>query len=168
MILKTKFHVVCEFLCLSLQWGMRMRRLSVAAIVGLGALAFAGSAQACSCAPPAPRQALRQSDAALVGTLVKVVPRDPLWADYRYRVTRVYRGGAAIGRGDTISVRSARRAAACALPRRLDRRYGLFLTRRGGHWRAGMCSTIAPRRLWLAARRAAAAGASAAPLGCAS
>jgi hypothetical protein len=145
--------------------GMRMRRLSVAAIVGLGALAFAGSARACSCAPPAPRQALSEADAAIVGTLLRVAPRSPLWADYRYRVRRVYRGRGALGRGDLISVRSARRAAACALPRRPDRRYGLFLTRHGGHWIAGACSTIAPRRLWLAANRGAVAGGSASSLG---
>lgn len=147
---------------------MGVRRLWIAAIVGLGALAFAGSAQACSCAPPAPREALRQADAALVGRLVKVVPRSPSRADYRYRVWRVYRGGREVGRGDVISVRSARSAAACALPRRLDRRYGLFLIRRLGHWTAGACSTIAPRRLWLAAKRGGAASSSAALLGCAS
>jgi hypothetical protein len=149
---------------------MGVRRLSTAAIVGLGALAFAGSARACSCAPTAPRQALREADAAIVGTLVRVVPRNRLRADYRYRVRRVYRGRGAIGRGDTISVRSARRAAACALPRRLDRRYGLFLIRRRGHWVAGICSTIAPRRLWLAARRGGAgrSAASSSLAGCAS
>ncbi len=144
---------------------MGARRLSIAAIVGLGALAFAGSAQACSCAPPAPRTALNEADAAIVGTLVKVVPRSRLRADYRYRVRRVYRGHEAIGRGDLISVSSARRAAACALPRRFDRRYGLFLIRRRGHWTAGICSMIAPRRLWLAAQRGGAGGSTASSLG---
>jgi hypothetical protein len=147
---------------------MGVRRLSIAAIVGLGALAFAGSAQACSCAPAAPAQALEQADAAIVGRLVKVVPRDRAWADYRYRVERVYRGGGTLDRGDTISVRSARGAAACALPGRLGRRYGLFLIRRRGDWAAGACSTIAPRRLRLAARRGGAGGSSAPSLGCAS
>jgi hypothetical protein len=144
-----------------------MRRLAGVAVVGLGALVLAGSAQACSCSPLAPRVALSESDAAIVGTLVKVVPRSRLRADYRYRVRRVYRGHEAIGRGDVISVSSARRAAACALPRRLDRRYGLFLVRRRGAWIAGICSTIAPRRLWLAAKRGG-AGASSASLSCAS
>jgi hypothetical protein len=147
---------------------MGVRRLSIAAIVGLGALAFAGSAQACSCASPAPEEALEQADAAIVGTLVKVIPRDSQWADYRYRVERVYRGGAAIGAGDTISVRSARNASACALPSRLDRRYGLFLMRHRGRWRAGACSTIAPRRLWQAARRGGARRSSGSPSVCAS
>lgn len=149
---------------------MGVRRLAIAAIVGLGLLVFAGSAQACSCAPPVPAEALERADAAIVGTLVKVIPRGPQRADYRYRVERVYRGRAEVGRGETISVRSARRAAACALPRRLDRRYGLFLIRRRGRWTAGTCSTIAPHRLWLAARHGGARGSSSSSsfAGCAS
>src|SRR4051794_29744452 len=106
---------------------MRERRLSLtAALVMLGALAFAASAPACSCAPMKPSEALRQSDAAIVGRLVKVVPRGALRAVYRYEVQRVYRGRHVIERGKMLSVRSARRAAACALPRRLGHRYGLF------------------------------------------
>lgn len=131
-----------------------MRRLSIAgALVVVGALVFSGSARACSCAPAEPGVALRESDAAVVGRLVKVVPRGLVQADYRYEVTRVYRGARMIDRGQMLSVRSARRAAACALPRRLDRRYGLFLTYAAGHWRAGICSVISPRRLWAVARQ---------------
>lgn len=130
-----------------------MRRLALAAaIVGLGALIFVSGAQACSCAPPGPVESLRRSDAAIVGQLVKVVPRDHLQADYRYRIRRVYRGARAIGRGDTISVRSSRRAASCGLPRRQERPVGLFLLVEEGHWTAGICSVIEPRRLWAAAR----------------
>ena len=69
-----------------------MRRLSIAvAIVILGALAFAGSAQACSCVRMAPSEAMQRADAAIVGKLVKVVPRGRLRADYRYRVQHVYK-----------------------------------------------------------------------------
>lgn len=132
---------------------MRLRRLSVAGALVLAAvLGFAGSADACSCAPTPPGKALRESDAAVVGRLVEVVPRGQLQADYRYEVRRVYRGGKAIEVGSTLVVRSARSAAACGLPRRADRRYGLFLDRVGGRWRAGLCSILTPRRLWLAAR----------------
>lgn len=99
----------------------------------------------------APREALQQSDAAIVGRLVEVVPRGRLHADYRYEVQRIYRGRAAIERGEMLSVRSARRSAACALPRRLSQRYGLFLARANGHWFSGICGVIEPRRL----RRAA-------------
>jgi tissue inhibitor of metalloproteinase len=131
-----------------------LRRRGIAAVVALGALVFAGSAQACSCAPRNPVDALSRADAAIVGRLVKVVPRGSLRADYRYRVRRVYRGAKMIDRGATISVRSARHAAACGLPLRQPHAVGLFLVRdERGHWTAGICSTIAPWRLSQAARR---------------
>lgn len=131
-----------------------MRRLAVAAIVGLGALVFTGSAQACSCAPRGPVDALSRSDAAVVARLVKVIPRGRQRADYRYRVRRVYRGARMIEGGEVISVRSARRASACGLPRRQPHAIGLFLVRdEEQRWTAGICSTIAPRRLSQAARR---------------
>ncbi len=127
---------------------MRVRRLSLtAALVVLGGLAFAASAPACSCAPLKPAEALRESDAAIVGRLVKVMPRGSVRADYRYEVRKVYRGREAIERGQMLDVRSARRAAACALPRRLDRTYGLFLSRVDGRWTGGICGVIEPRRL---------------------
>ncbi|HWM53829.1 MAG TPA: hypothetical protein VNO20_00330 [Solirubrobacterales bacterium] len=130
-----------------------MRRLSVAgALVLAVVLGFAGSAQGCSCAPVAPGEALRESDAAVVGRLVDVVPRGQLQADYRYEVQRVYRGAKAIEAGGMLAVRSAQSGAACGLPGRAGRRYGLFLTRFGGRWRAGLCSVVTPRRLWLAAQ----------------
>jgi hypothetical protein len=111
------------------------------------------SAHACSCAPQPPADALRESDAAVVGRLVRVLPRGRLHADYRYEVLGVYRGRGSIEPGQMLNVRSARRAAACALPRRIGHRYGLFLLRRYGHWSGGICGTIAPRRLRRAARR---------------
>lgn len=127
---------------------MRVRRLaSSVALVVLGGLASAASAPACSCAPLEPAEALRQSDAAIVGRLVEVKPRGPLRAEYRYEVRRVYRGRNAIERGEMLSVRSARRAAACALPRRLGRSYGLFLHRADGRWTGGICGVIDPRKL---------------------
>ncbi len=132
----------------------------MAAIVGLGALVFAGGAQACSCAPSAPSEALQRADAAIVGDLVKVVPRDRQRADYRYRVLRAYGSRGAIERGEVISVRSARDSAACALPSRTQRRYGLFLVRdESSRWTAGVCSVVAPRRLQAVAKRASASGA---------
>lgn len=116
----------------------------------------------------APGEAMRESDGAIVGRLVEIVPRGALQADYRYEVVRVYRGKRMIERGQMLSVRSARRAAACALPRRMERRYGLFLTRADGRWRAGICSVISPRRLWTAAQRSSHSGHAAAGIaGCA-
>jgi Tissue inhibitor of metalloproteinase len=133
---------------------MRVRRLAVVtALVVLGALGFSVSAQACSCAPLSPRESLRQSDAAIVGRLVEVRPRGRLHAEYRYEVQRVYRGPSTIEPGQMLGVQSARRAAACALPRRLGHRYGLFLARADGRWFSGICGVIEPRRLWHAAQR---------------
>jgi cyanophycinase-like exopeptidase len=130
-----------------------MRRLSaVAALAVLGSLLWVGSAWACSCAPQAPAESLREADAAIVGRLVKVEARGRFRADYRYEVRRVYRGEG-IEPGQMLTVRSGRRAAACALPRRLDHRYGLFLVEGNGHWLGGICGVIEPRRLWHAAEQ---------------
>jgi hypothetical protein len=133
---------------------MPVRRLLLAAAPAfLGALVFAGNAAACSCAPMAPREALRRSDAAIVGRLVAIVPRGTLHADYRYEVERVFRGGGRIRRGQVLAVRSASRPAACALPRRTGRSYGLFLIWGEGRWTGGICGVVEPRRLRAAARR---------------
>lgn len=149
---------------------MRARRLALAAaIVVLGALLFgSGSAQACSCIERSPSEALREADAAIVGELRAVVPRSPRVADYRFWVQRVYKRGRGIGRGVVISVRSARDSAACGLPQREGRRYGLLLdevhveprmgakgdARDRGGWAGGLCGVVAPRKLRLAADHA--------------
>jgi hypothetical protein len=110
-------------------------------------LVLAGGAMACSCAPQAPAEALRESDAAVVARLVKVMPHGKLHADYRYEVRQVYRGAATIEKGQILTVRSGRTAASCALPRRLDHVYGLFLTRARGRWFGGICGVISPQRM---------------------
>ncbi|HEX6687077.1 MAG TPA: hypothetical protein VF085_00255 [Solirubrobacterales bacterium] len=131
-----------------------MRRLSAtAAIVVLGVLVFTPGAQACSCAPMTPARAMHRADAAIVGRLVEVVPRNRVKADYRYRVQRVYKRGQGIRRGRVISVRSARQSAACALPHRTGRRYGLFLLRAEGRWTSGLCGVVRPGLLGSTAAR---------------
>ncbi len=143
------------------------RRLSTAAaVVALGALVFTPGAQACSCLPQSPAEALGQADAAIVARLVKVMPHGSMHADFRYRVQRVYRGAGKLERGGVISVRSARQASACGLPRHQERPVGLFLARdEQGRWTAGACSTIAPRRLGRAAKRGEGGGAGASVAG---
>jgi hypothetical protein len=123
-----------------------------AGLAVLAMLVLADGAMACSCAPQAPAEALEESDAAVVARLVKVLPHGKLHADYRYEVRQVYRGRESIEKGQMLSVRSGRRAAACALPRRLDHVYGLFLARREDNWFGGICGVIEPRRLRHAAR----------------
>jgi len=108
----------------------------------------------------APGEALRQADAAIVGKLVRVVPRNRLVADYRYRVERVHKGRTAHGRiGRLISVRSSLHSAGCGLPRRTGRRYGLLLSRVDGRWVGGLCGLMAPSKLKSAARLACRQGA---------
>jgi hypothetical protein len=142
--------------------------VTVGLIAMLGALTWVPSAIACSCAPRSPAEGLREADGAIAGRLVKVVPHGPLHAVYRYRVLRVYKGAEAIDAGRMVSVQGARRAAACALPRRIGHRYGLFLLRHNGRWTGSICGVVAPRRLGHAAQQATARSARAAqPLLCA-
>jgi hypothetical protein len=115
------------------------------AVVGLGVLVFAGSAQACSCAPVKPGAALRGADAAFAGKLVRVVPRNRQRAVFRYRVRRVFKAGPGLRRGRMVSVLSARSSAACGLPTRTGRRYRLALARLDGRWSAGLCSLLRGR-----------------------
>jgi hypothetical protein len=124
----------------------------VIGLVVLAMLAFATSAAACSCAPQPPSESLRQADGAVVGRLVKVLPHGPLHAVYRYEVLHVYKGGDVIEAGKMLDVHSSRRAAACALPRRTGRSYGLFLSQRNGRWFGGICGVISPKRLREAAQ----------------
>lgn len=125
----------------------------------VGVFLLPASAQACSCAPQPPAESLRQADGAVVGRLVEVLPHGPLHAVYRYEVGRVYKG--ALRQGRMLDVHSSRRAAACALPRRTGRSYGLFLSLRNGRWFGGICGVISPARLRLAAQSQPADSASA-------
>ena len=113
-------------------------------------LGVAGGASACSCAPQAPGESLREADGALVGRLVEVLPHGPLRAVFRYEVRHDYKGDLP-GAGGMLDVHSSRRGAACALPRRIGRNYGLFLLRSSGRWFGGICGVVAPRRLRAAA-----------------
>jgi hypothetical protein len=114
----------------------------IAALFLLGGLAFAGEAVACSCAPVKRGEIVRQADAAFAGRLVKVVPRGRDRAVFRYRVRRVLKRGPGLRRGRVVSVRSARSSAACGLPTRTGKRYGLAISRAGGGWTAGSCSLL--------------------------
>jgi hypothetical protein len=150
---------------------VRRGRVAIAVVTAvLLGLVFAGSAQACSCAPTAPSESLASSDAAIVGELLGVQPHGASQAAYRYRVLRVYRGRDRIESGSLLTVMSPRGSASCGLPQRLGKRYGLFLLAGGGRWASGLCGVISPRRLWSAASKPGggqAAGA-AASISCAS
>jgi hypothetical protein len=151
---------------------VRGRLLASACLVaGLGALTVAAAATACSCAPQSPAESLREADGAVAARLVRVLPHGPLRADFRYEVRHVYKGADSIDAGRMLDVRSARRGAACALPRRTERVYGLFISHRDGRWFGGICGVISPRRLRAAAtHRPPADGSNVSPdaTGCAS
>jgi hypothetical protein len=115
------------------------------------AMLVPGTARACSCAPQAPGESLREADGAVVGRLVKVLPHGPLHAVFRYEVRHVYKGGDSIAVGKMLDVHGSRRAAACALPRRTGRSYGLFLVQRHARWFGGICGVVSPERLRAAA-----------------
>jgi hypothetical protein len=119
-----------------------LRRLSIAAVVVLGALVFATGAQACSCARVSRDEAIRQADAAISGKLLKVIPQSEIRAVLRYRVQRVYKGGHGMRVGDVVSVRSARDSAACGLPTQTGRRYELALSWSEGGWTSGACALL--------------------------
>jgi hypothetical protein len=124
--------------------------IAAASVVLLG-LVFAGSALACSCAPSSPARSLAESDAALTGRLLSVVPHGLTRAEYRYEVLHVYRGPDGLRPGSIVEVRSPRGSASCALPEAVGRNYGLFLLGDGRRWASGLCGVISPRRLHLAA-----------------
>ena len=140
---------------------MRGGRVAIAAVTAvLLGLAPASSAYACSCAPEAPGEALAAADGAIVGHLLKVEPHGATQALYRFEVMRVYRGRGAIDKGAVLTVWSPRGSAACALPDRLDRNYGLLLLGDGRRWASGLCGVLSPRRLWAAAQKPGAGQAS--------
>jgi hypothetical protein len=117
----------------------------------LGVLGAAPSALGCSCAPQPPAQSLREADGALTARLVAVLPHGPGQALYRYEMLRVYKGTEKLEAGQMLDVHSSRRSAACALPRRIGRAYGLFLLSRHGRWFGSICRVVSPKRMrWVA------------------
>jgi hypothetical protein len=138
---------------------VRGGRVVIAAVSAvLFGLVGAGSARACSCAPTSPAHSLAAADGAIAGRLLSVDPRSAVRSVYRYRVLRVYRGRGEIEPGSVLAVRSPRGSAACALPDRLGRDYGLFLLGDARHWTSGLCGVISPRRLRAVAHAAGGGG----------
>ena len=125
----------------------------------------AAAAQACSCLAIAPETRFEQSDGAVIGRLVEVVPRSEQVATFRYRVREVFKGGRRIEEGQLLSLRSSTSSAACGLPKREGRRFGVFLRRENRHWSATLCDVTTPQGMRAAA--AAAGQASRASPGCA-
>jgi hypothetical protein len=116
-------------------------------LVALAMLVAADGAQACSCAPQAPAESLREADAAVTARLVAVLAHGPSQALYRYEVRHAYKGAKKIEAGQMLEVHSSRRSAACALPRRIGRVYGIFLLSRHSRWFGSICRVVSPKRM---------------------
>jgi hypothetical protein len=115
-----------------------VRRASVAAVAVALAAVAAGArpecAYACTCAPLDPERALAQADAALVGRVVK---RHAAGAEatLELAVERRVKGDL----GERVQVVTAAQGAACGIEAAPGTSFGLFLTRSGDTWRAGLC-----------------------------
>jgi hypothetical protein len=125
----------------------------------VGIFLLPASAQACSCAPQPPAESLREADAAITARLVAVLPHGLSQALYRYEVRHAYKGAKKIEAGQMLEVHSSRRSAACALPRRIGRVYGLFLLTRHSRWFGGICRVVSPKRMRRATQGQAASSA---------
>jgi Tissue inhibitor of metalloproteinase len=125
--------------------------LLVTAVAYVG-LIGAESALACTCAAQRVDDQLANADAALVGKLVDVDRVSPGSVKLKYRVKRVFKGAPGLDRGDKLTLRSPASGAACGLPRKKNKRYGLLLDRRRKRLTANLCSVVSPKKL----RRAAA------------
>jgi hypothetical protein len=122
----------------------------------VGVFLLPAGAQACSCAPQPAAESLREADGAVTARLVAVLPHGPGQALYRYELRHVYKGAERLEAGRMLDVHSSRRSAACALPRRIGRVYGLFLLARHGRWFGGICRVVSPKRMrWVAQNQSA-------------
>jgi hypothetical protein len=134
---------------------MPVRRLLVVSLLAGAMLGVGGAdrATACSCLPlELDRQTFRESDGAVIGTLVE---REPIGrrTNYVYVVRRVFRGRRLIEPGEAVAVRSWSGGAACGLETPIGGREGLFLERRRGVWTGNLCDTAGPREMRRAAER---------------
>jgi|GEM_PF-3448114 len=146
------------------RWPLKASITTLIGLVALVALLGAESAFACKCVPPDANKLLPRSDAAIVGRLVAVTPRDQTEADYKYRVRLVVKGPRSIHRGQLLVVRSAQDEAACGLPPGLGRSYGLFLDHAAGRWSSSRCQVVSPGEMREVDRSAATS--TAGPSGC--
>jgi hypothetical protein len=133
---------------------MSARRVVVTIPVVAVLAALAGTvepAHGCSCVVGDPRTALRESDAAFVGTLLE--RREGRSRSGAHVVTFVFRVDHAVKGelGPRIEVGTPTSGASCGIEVPPGQRVGLFLTRTGSRWSSSLCRQIAPRRLLAAA-----------------
>ena len=108
-------------------------------MIGAVALALAGDALACTCAPVDLVRDLPRADGAIVGS---VLERRETEASVilLFRVEQVYKGDIS-GR---VEVETERDGATCGLELPVGERVGLLLERESGLWRSNLCSRVEP------------------------
>ena len=116
------------------------------------------SALGCSCVQgDDPRSDLARSAGAFIGHLISTDKPTPepgggytstQEVAYHFRVDRAVKGRF----GSTVEVYSAVSGASCGLESEPGRRIGLFLDRRDGRWKSGLCQQVDPEALLRAAR----------------
>jgi len=108
-------------------------------LIGVLALALAGDALACSCAPVDLVRDLPRADGAFIGTLLERKDREAT-STLLFRVEQVYKGDIS----NRVEVETARGGAACGIEVPAGERIGLLLERDGGVWRSSLCSQVDP------------------------
>src|SRR5688500_12846371 len=108
-------------------------------------LATALPAKACSCALGDPRDGLKASDGAFIGTLLSQTP-DPGQEGssiYTFTVSEEIKGTFE----ETVEVHSASNGAACGLEVPIGGETGLLLTLVNQQWYSSLCQQVAPEDL---------------------
>ena len=103
------------------------------------ALALAGDALACTCAPIDLVRDLPRADGAFIGTLLERDDREAT-STLLFRVEQVYKGDIS----NRVEVETARGGATCGIEAPAGERIGLLVERDGGVWRSSLCSQVDP------------------------
>ena len=103
------------------------------------ALALAGDALACTCAPVDLVRDLPRADGAFIGTVLDRTDGKTT-STLLFRVEQVYKGDIS----NRVEIETARDGATCGLEAPVGERLGLLLERDGGKWRSSLCSQVDP------------------------
>ena len=103
------------------------------------ALALAGDALACTCAPVDLARDLPRTDGAFVGTVLERRATEAS-VSLLFRVEQVYKGDIS----NRVEVETSRDGSTCGLELAVGERVGLLLDRDGTLWRSSLCSQVEP------------------------
>ena len=128
-----------------------MRKSRLLALVVFAIVATALPAKACSCFMGDPRDALKASDGAFVGTLVSATPNaedEGQTSTYTFTVEEEIKGDL----GGTVDVISSTSGASCGIEVPIGGQTGLFLDMVDGAWSSSLCQQVDPDQLRAAAQ----------------